>query len=255
VEYWLGIDAGSTTLKGVALDAAGTVLRQCSLPASADYRGGLAQLRAELTTGEAPVALAATGYGQALLDDAQLSLSEIGCHARGIHQLCPPAEVLIDIGGQDVKAVRITPGGKAADFAMNDKCAAGTGRFLDVMARALGVGLPELSALAGRAPRPAPISSMCAVFAETEVITLLAQGRSREEVAAGLLESIGERIAALARRMGPAQHYALSGGGALQPGLVRTIAARLRTEPYIPPWPQLVGALGAALAVRARSLA
>jgi predicted CoA-substrate-specific enzyme activase len=247
---FLGVDAGSTTVKAVVLSAAGAQLRSHLAPVSGDYARDIALCLGAVDGAEGFRASVATGYAQDLVPGSTRTRSEIACHARGAHHAAPEAELVIDIGGQDCKAIRLGPGGKPQGFQMNDKCAAGTGRFLDVMARALGVDVGELAALAAQARDCARISSMCTVFAESEVIGLLARGQPKAEVARGLLEAVAERVCGMAARLGPAERIVLTGGVALNAGVAEAISRRLGKPVQVPPAPQLASALGAALAAR-----
>lgn len=192
-------------------------------------------------------AVVATGYGRRMVSFAQRAVTEITCHGQGAHYLFPQARTVIDVGGQDSKVIRLSPGGEVVDFVMNDKCAAGTGRFLEVMARALETDIAGLHRLAGRARQAASISSTCTVFAESEVVSLIAQGRSRSEIALGLLQSVAARIAGLAGRVGVEPPVAMTGGVAKSNGIARILGDILGTPILVPPEPQIVGALGAAL--------
>lgn len=247
---YLGVDAGSTTVKAVVVDGTGAVLRTRLAPASGDYARDIAGVLRGAKRALNIRACIATGYAQDLVPGAVRTLSEISCHARGAHHIAPETQLVLDIGGQDCKAIRLGPGGKPQSFQMNDKCAAGTGRFLDVMARALGVSIGELADLAAQADHGARISSMCTVFAESEVISLLSRGQPKADVARGLLEAIAERVSAMALRLGPAQQVLLTGGVAQNAGVVAALSRRLRVSVQVPQQPQLTGALGAALCAR-----
>jgi predicted CoA-substrate-specific enzyme activase len=177
-------------------------------------------------------------------------VTEISCYARGIHHLYPQVQTVIDIGGQDSKVVAVGPGGRPLDFAMNDKCAAGTGRFLEVIARALELDLEDIGPRALRARRAADISSTCTVFAESEVVTLVAEGVPREEIVAGICRSIAKRVGGMARRVGVEPPVAFAGGVAKNVGVVRALEEVLGEALIVPEEPQIVGALGAALVAR-----
>jgi len=194
--------------------------------------------------------IVATGYGRVAVDFADRQVTEISCYARGIHHLFPAVQTVIDIGGQDSKVVAVGPGGRPSDFCMNDKCAAGTGRFLEVMARALQLELEELGPCALRAPRAADISSTCTVFAESEVITLVAEGVDRAEIVAGICRAIARRVGAMARQVGVRPPVAIAGGVAKNVGVVRALEEVLGERLIVPQEPQIVGALGAALVAR-----
>ncbi len=188
----------------------------------------------------------ATGYGRVAFEQADKTITEIKCHARGIAELYPEARTIIDIGGQDSKVISIGERGKVLDFAMNDKCAAGTGRFLQIMANALGLDVGEL----GDAEVPSQmqmISSMCTVFAESEIIGLLARGNPKGGIIAGLHQSVGKRVAAMARRMGIKEQVLFTGGVAINPGVKRALEEEIGADITVPEVCQYTGALGAAV--------
>jgi predicted CoA-substrate-specific enzyme activase len=187
-----------------------------------------------------------TGYGRKLIHFATKTITEITCQAWGIRQRLPETRTIIDIGGQDSKYLRLNGDGGVADFVMNDRCAAGTGRFLELLATRLSVKLDHLGEMAGRSSNPAIISSMCVVFAETEIIGLLASGITPEDIAAGVLASIATRVAAMSGRnlSGP---IVLTGGVALVPGMDDALSSILGQPVAVAPQPQLTCALGAAI--------
>jgi predicted CoA-substrate-specific enzyme activase len=246
----LGIDIGSTTSKAVLLDGGGRLLSWGLLPTGHDGRAAAAALRKQLLNGrpagERPGAVA-TGYGRALVDWADKTVTEITCHARGVRHLHPEARTILDIGGQDSKAIRLDARGLVEDFAMNDRCAAGTGSFLDVIAGKFGRTLEDLSSLHARAPAPIEISSTCVVFAETEVVSLLSQGRSLDDVLAGVQRAVARRAAALVKQVRPVEPLYFSGGVALNESVRREIEAVLGTPLVRAGHPQLTAAFGAAL--------
>jgi predicted CoA-substrate-specific enzyme activase len=188
----------------------------------------------------------ATGYGRHSIPFAGKAISEITAQAEGVRFLYPEVRGIIDIGGQDSKVILVEDG-RVADFQMNDKCAAGTGRFLEHTARALEVSVADMGWLALASHKPASISSMCTVFAESEVISLRAQGVSKEDIAAGLVESISKRVAAMARPMGLKEHVALVGGVAKNQAIRTALERELGCGLYVPSEPQITAALGAAL--------
>jgi predicted CoA-substrate-specific enzyme activase len=245
----IGVDAGSTTCKAVAIDAGGRILARRVEPASprVDEQATrlVRELRAEVG-GEPPVG--ATGYGRKRVA-AGRALTEITCHARGAFALAGRAGLLVDVGGQDTKVIRVGPGGDVLDFAMNDKCAAGTGRFLEVILARLHVPLAEVAAFAARAARAVTVSSTCTVFAESEVISLVAAGEPVEGIVKGLHAALASRVAALAR--GAGGEVFMSGGVALNAAMVAALGEALGRAVTVLPEPQLAGALGAALSVRA----
>jgi len=192
-------------------------------------------------------AVIATGYGRMSVSFADSQVTEISCHGRGAAWLSPAVRTVIDIGGQDSKAIRVDGQGNVVDFLMNDKCAAGTGRFLEVMALRLEVALEDMGREDQQAARAAQISSMCTVFAESEVVSLIAQGVPRPEIVRGLHRSIAERTGGLAGRLGLAPEVMMTGGVAKNQGVVRALSEKLGVKITLPPEPQIVGALGAAI--------
>jgi predicted CoA-substrate-specific enzyme activase len=242
---WVGLDIGSLTVKIVVLDKGGALVFTKVVPSG---RSGIQAAKALLD--EVPTSrrfVVVTGYGRVCMEGADLEVSEITCHARGAAHLYGDVGTVIDIGGQDSKVIRLGKAGTASDFVMNDRCAAGTGRFLEVMARSLEVPLTRLGDLSQRAGRAAAISSMCTVFAESEVVSLVAEGVAVAEIVAGLHAAVAERICGMVLRVGLAPPVAMTGGVAHNRGVVRALERRLGCEVLVPPEPHLVGALGAAL--------
>ena len=247
-----GIDSGSTTTKAIVLDRQERIVGFAILPTGADSRDAsriaLARALEEIGVGRKELAfVVATGYGREIASDANGTVTEITCHARGVHTLMKAVRTIIDIGGQDSKAIRINGRGRVQDFAMNDKCAAGTGRFLEVMGRSLGVPLHAMGERADMATRDVRVSSMCTVFAESEVVSLVAKGEKVEDILNGIHQAIADRVASLALRVGLEPPVAVTGGVAKNGGVVRALAARLGTQVTVPDDPQLTGALGAAM--------
>ena len=190
--------------------------------------------------------IVATGYGRINVPFADKQVTEITCHAKGLHSLLPTATTIVDIGGQDSKGIKLR-NGKVASFVMNDKCAAGTGRFLEVIADALGVPLEKLGELSLSARAPATISNTCTVFAEQEVVSQLASGEPVENLIAGIHEAIATRIYAMVSKLKIEPDVAITGGGAKNIGLVRALELRFGYPVLVPPEPLLTGAIGAAL--------
>jgi len=190
--------------------------------------------------------IVATGYGRNAVRIADTTITEITCHAVGVHNLVPDAMTVIDIGGQDSKLLRLDGNGRVRDFVMNDRCAAGTGRFLEVVAERLDVKLEALGKLAANSTNPAAISSMCVVFAETEITGLLASGTSREDIVAGVQASIAARIISMAGRNAEAP-IIFTGGVAMVSGMAEAMQNSLGQTVSICPDPQMTGALGAAI--------
>jgi len=250
-----GIDVGSLSTDVVLLDAAGAVAGQAILPtgASAIKASREALGQALLLAKGKPSDIAftvSTGYGRKAVPSFDLQVTEITCHARGARNLFPRAVTVLDIGGQDSKVIRLLPDGRVSDFAMNDKCAAGTGRFLEVMARTLEMDLERMGRRSLASRKSLSINSTCTVFAESEVISLIASGASPEDIARGVHLAIADRVAALADRVGCAAPAVMTGGVAKNPGARRALEERFGIRFLVPKEPQLTGALGAALIAR-----
>ncbi len=247
-----GIDAGSRATKVVLLDTQQARILGCAIADQGVEQQRLAQGLFERACNEAKVApqtvkaIVATGYGRNAIKFAATTITEITCHARGVHHLVPAARTIIEIGGQDSKCITLENGGRVRDFSMNDRCAAGSGRFLEVVSSRLGVDLSVLSELGRHSQNPAAISSMCVVFAESEIIGLLAQGVSSSDIAAGVQNAIALRVAALAGRP-VIPPVCFTGGVALQSGMVRALETALSCPIQVSPLPQYTGALGAAI--------
>ena len=245
----LGVDVGSTTCKVVAVDAGGRILAWRVEPTDPHIEPQVTRLLEALRqeAGSGPVG--ATGYGRKRVP-AGRALTEITCHARGAFARAGRGGLLVDMGGQDTKVIRIGAAGEVVDFAMNDKCAAGTGRFLEVILARLHVPLAEVAACAAGAARAVRVSSTCTVFAESEVISLVAAGEPLEGIVRGLHRALASRVAALVRGPGAAAaEVFLSGGVALNAAMVAALGEELGRPIQVLPEPQLVGALGAALSV------
>lgn len=247
-----GVDVGSVAAKAVVLEV-GTlrILGRAVLPTGWTPReAGAAALDAACAeaglTADGLATVVGTGYGRIALPFAQRAVTEITCHARAAAHLSPEARTVCDIGGQDSKIICLDDAGLVQDFAMNDKCAAGTGRFLQVLAGLLDKTLDELSEAAGRG-RPASISSMCAVFAESEIVGLLARDVPPEDVAAGVFRAIARRIRQLAGRLPLRGTCVFTGGLAQSPAFGALLEAELQLPVIVPDAPQCMGALGAAL--------
>jgi predicted CoA-substrate-specific enzyme activase len=249
-----GIDIGSITAETVLLEGE-KILAAVILPTGANSRTAAERsLNAALDQAglsrEVLSKIVTTGYGRASFPQAAKMITEITCHARGAFFVHPGTRTVIDIGGQDSKVIRLDGKGRNVDFQMNDKCAAGTGRFLEVMAHALEVRLEDLGRLSRRAPRTIKISSTCTVFAESEVVSLIADNQPKEVIIRGLHDSIADRILGLVRRVGFEETVTLTGGVAKNDGVVQALENRLKLKLFIPPEPQIIGALGAALFAR-----
>ena len=247
-----GLDVGSAAAKSVVYDAAQRVVLGVGVlptgwnPREAGEGALCAALDASGAVRDDLCLVVGTGYGRISLPSIDRKVTEITCHARGAAHLFPGASTVLDVGGQDSKLIAIEQGGAVRDFVMNDKCAAGTGRFLQVMTGVLGMTLDELgdAALRGEGVR---LNSMCAVFAETEVIGLLAQGVPPEDIAAGVVRSVASRLKALTGRIPLAAPCVFTGGLATNPAFARLFSEVLDVVMVVPDLPQAAGALGAAL--------
>ncbi len=252
--FFLGIDIGSTASKCVVVDVDGQIVGKGLYGSGAGTNGPRTAIDAALA--EAGVSMdgvsysCATGYGRNLLDWADMTLSELSCHAKGAGALFPTAKTVIDIGGQDAKVLRIGEGGRLENFAMNDKCAAGTGRFLDVMAGVFQCQVSDLQDYDAKSTKVASISSTCTVFAESEVISKLAAGEQIADIVAGIHESVAERTAGLAKRVGVVADVAMTGGVALNAGLRGRLSRKIGHPILVSRLAQFNGALGAALTAR-----
>ncbi len=255
--FYAGIDVGSRSTEAVILSkdqnvhSCGVVDTGVSGARAAEASLNIALERGQIQR-ESLAGIVATGYGRKQVSQASAWVTEITCHARGAFHLFPETRTVIDIGGQDSKVIRIDETGHVVDFAMNDRCAAGTGRFLEVMARALEMGLSELGAVSHDSSRAAVISNLCTVFAESEVISLLAEGRAVAEIVCGLQASVAERTVALLKRISFATPLTMTGGVAENRGVVQALETKLKVSLQIPEMPRIVGALGAALAAQNR---
>jgi len=248
----VGIDVGSITTKAVLLNGSAwrSVIRPTGCSPREAGREALEKLldRAGLARKDVGFIIG-TGYGRVSLPFIDKAVTEITCHARGAHHLLEGVHTVIDIGGQDSKVIVTDGKGNVVNFAMNDKCAAGTGRFLQVMAAALGADVSELAELS-RGAEPVQISSMCMVFAESEVISLLAQGVEKERIIAGIHRSVAGRIAAMAERLGTGGVILFTGGVARNEGVREFLSREMGKEVFTLPESQLAGALGAAVLAR-----
>lgn len=252
MKYVLGIDFGSTTGKAVILNESGDILASAisSKGAVSDegVKAALAEVFDKTGLSEADIArTVSTGYGRRMLDIADRSMTEITCHARGAVHMYPDAHMVIDIGGQDSKVIAVDGTGLVTQFAMNDRCAGGTGKFLETLARAVNVELDEMGPIALQAKDGLQVTSMCATFAETEVIALLAEGKSKTEVLGGVHAALAKRTYGLVSRVGVREPVIMTGGVARNAASVHHIEQAIGAKIHIPENPQTAGALGAAL--------
>jgi predicted CoA-substrate-specific enzyme activase len=249
--YAAGVDVGAASSEVLIWDGEGIVTYSI-VPTGFNSRRAAYQAmdRALEGTGIARDdigAIVATGYGRIAIDYADRQVTEISCYAKGINHLYPEVRTIIDIGGQDSKAISVDKDGRVVDFLMNDKCAAGTGRFLEVMAKALELGVEDLGQISLKAREPHQVSSTCTVFAESEVVTLVAEGVNREDIVAGLHSAIAKRTMSMVNRLGLVLPVAMAGGVAKNKGVVKAIEEEIGAALIVPSEPQIVGALGAAV--------
>lgn len=254
MKYFGGCDAGSTYTKCVIIDENGkiaaAVTKRSRINPVLSAKDALDEAVSQvdgLNSAEELTYLIGTGYGRNKVPFADENISEISCHAMGVHVTDPSVKAIIDIGGQDVKGIAIDTDGTVLNFAMNDKCAAGTGRFFESMARAFEMSLDEFSNLSLTAKNVIPITAQCAVFAESEVISLVGEGKPMEEIAAGIQLSVAKRCFVMAKKAGASDSVTLTGGCAKNEGLKKAIEKVLKINVVdLPTDPQLMGALGAA---------
>lgn len=248
-----GVDIGSATTKTIILDEQGNILAGNILNTGSSSRRATERsvnmALSELNLKKEDLdCIVATGYGRIDAPFAHRQITEIACHAKGAHFEFPETRMVIDIGGQDSKVMRLDKDGEVRDFIMNDKCAAGTGKFLEVISKVLEVEIEELGELSLRALKPVKISSMCTVFAESEVISLIAEGcLLREEIASGIHYAIIERVLSSAQKLGVVDPIIISGGVANNKGVLHALRNKLGLSINTPSQPQITGALGAAL--------
>lgn len=249
--YTLGIDIGSTATKGVIMEDGKEIVATANIGAGTGTSGVQRVLDQLFSEGghsfEDIDYTVATGYGRTRFEPADKQVSELTCHAKGAAWRVPGVQTIIDIGGQDGKAIKMDGLGGMVNFVMNEKCAAGTGRFLDGMARILETSVDKLNDLDLKSTEHLRITSTCTVFAESEVISLLSNGKTKEDIARAVHESVAKRACSLARRVGVQDPVVMTGGVAQNQGVVRAIERELQTKVQVPPEPQLNGALGAAL--------
>ena len=263
MKYFGGCDVGSTYTKCVILDENGKMVANTTIRSKINSEVS-ATMAMEETVAQVPelqsakdlTYLIGTGYGRNKVPFADENISEISCHAMGVHVTNPAVKAIIDIGGQDVKGISIDTDGTVTDFVMNDKCAAGTGRFYEAMANAFEMTLPEFSQLSLTAKNVIPITAQCTVFAESEVITLVGEGKPMDEIAAGIQMAVAKRCFVMSKKAGATDSITLTGGCAKNAGLKKAIEHVLKLKVIdLDIDPQLMGALGAAEYARQKGLA
>ena len=262
MKYFGGCDVGSTYTKAVILDETGKMVANTTLRSkiNSEVSAKLAmdEILHQVGLGSSQELgyLIGTGYGRNKVPFADENVSEISCHAMGVHVTNPSVKAIIDIGGQDVKGISIDTDGTVKNFAMNDKCAAGTGRFYEAMARSFEMSLPEFSKLSLTAKNVIPITAQCTVFAESEVISLVGEGKAMDEIAAGIQMAVAKRCFVMAKKAGAVDSITLTGGCAKNDGLKAAIEKVLKLKVVdLDIDPQLMGALGAAEYARQKGMA
>ena len=255
--YTLGIDIGSTTSKCVILKDGKEIIAKALVQAGTGTAGPKQAYdqvlgNAGLKKSDITMTLA-TGYGRNTYPEADGQMSELSCHGKGVYFKNPACRTIIDIGGQDAKVISLSDSGNISNFVMNDKCAAGTGRFLDVMANVLQLKITDLEVYAARAKNPCNISSTCTVFAESEVISHLSQNVNLDDLVAGICESVAKRTATLAKRCTIKKDVCMSGGVAQNSGVLNALSKELGCQVQMVEDAQYMGALGAAIAAFEKS--
>lgn len=247
----MGVDIGSTTSKAAILEDGQRIIAKSIVPVGTGTRGPGEVLHSVLSLAglqQQDIArTVATGYGRLHFNTADRQVSEVSCHGKGVHFLVPGARTVVDIGGQDAKAILLDENGMLSNFMMNDKCAAGTGRFLEVMARVLDIRIQDMGDLAAQADEAVSISSTCAVFAESEVISRLSANERPENILAGIHRSVAKKVVSQVLRIGVIPNVAMSGGVAKNRGVVEALSEELHMPIQVPEDCQLAGAIGAAL--------
>ena len=249
-EYFAGIDIGSTMTKAVILDR--EIIASVIGPTGPEHRRLAGQvmeeaLRRARVPFESITYIVSTGYGRINVPFSDKQVTEISCHARGVASLFPEARTIVDIGGQDSKAITIDATGRPTNFIMNDKCAAGSGRFIEVIADSLGLNLAEVGEISLQSRNPAQISNICTIWAQQEVAASLARGVPVPDLMAGIHRSLADRVARMVKRLKVEREVILTGGGGKNRGLVAALSEQLGCELLVPPEPLITGALGAAL--------
>lgn len=249
--YFMGIDIGSTTTKGVVICDGEAVVSRL-IPSGTNYRVAAETLAKGLfkevgiTRGEVS-GIVATGQGAANAVFSDRRITDIRCCARGIHRHFPTVRTVIDVQGQSSQVLRISQSGQVTDFVVSEKCASGCGRFLDIIANVLQVPLDEFGPLSQKSRDPVAFTTACAVFGESEAVSRVAEGVAKEDLLAGVLKALSEKLASLVGRVGLEEDCAIAGGGGLNAGLVEWLQKRLGVSLLVPPQPQFVTALGAAI--------
>jgi predicted CoA-substrate-specific enzyme activase len=251
MQYALGIDLGSSFAKA-AVFGEGTLLSYAVMPSGGNFAATARKVamsaaeKAAVSDKDLSITIA-TGWGAAAIDFADRTVADISCHATGIYHLFPSARTVIDIGSQFSRAIKLDNNGRVSNFVQNEKCAGGSGKFLQVIARILHMSLDDIGALSLESANPVEFTTGCAVFAESEAVSRIAEGASPADILAGVHKAMSAKIANLSVRLGLMQDVAVTGGGAMDIGLVQTLEAELGVKALVPQEPQISAALGAAV--------
>jgi (R)-2-hydroxyacyl-CoA dehydratese activating ATPase len=252
MRYSAGIDVGSTQTKAVLMDTSRAIIARTLIPTGANVRvagqRALDAILAEAGVSRGDLAYCVgTGYGRYKIEAGDAQVTEISCHARGAQMIFPLTRTVIDMGGQDTKAIRTGPDGNVLDFCMNDKCAAGTGRFLAAAAECLGLSLDEIGEISLKGTKPIKLTSVCTVFVESDIMSYMAQKKKVEDILAGVHQAIAARTIGLVRRVGIEEEITFTGGVARNIGMIRALEDKLGKRVNVGPDSHFMGALGAAL--------
>ena len=258
--FGAGVDVGSTQTKAVIVDATRAIVARALISTGANVTRA-AERAFDEVCGQGAIPrdavgyVVGTGYGRYKVMFGDTQITEITCHAKGAHSLFPATRTVLDMGGQDTKAIKIAPDGSVLDFSMNDKCAAGTGRFLSAAADVTGVGLDEIGPISLEAKNPVRLTSVCTVFVESDIMSYLAQKKRVEDILGGVHKAIATRTMALVRRVGVEDEVTFTGGVSRNVGMVRTLEDVLGRSINVSPEGHFIGALGAALFALERAIA
>lgn len=249
--WFMGIDIGSATSKGV-ITKGGQLVAYFLLPSRANYRVAALKLREALLVraGLTPEDIASTvitGHGAGSTPFGSQEVADLRCCARGISTIFPSVRTVIDVKEQSSQVIRVSEGGQVTDFAVSERCAAGSGRFLNIIANVLRIDVKDIGPLSLRSNHPVTFTTGCAVFGESEAVSRVAEGISKEDILAGVHEALADKISALINRVGLERQCAISGGGGLDVGLIKRVEEKLGVRLLVPPQPQIITALGAAI--------
>ena len=255
-----GVDVGSTQTKAVIIDGARRIVARTLIATGANVtKAGESAFVKACEDAKLPRTaigyVVGTGYGRYKVTFGDAQITEITCHARGAQSLFPATRTVLDMGGQDTKAIKVGPDGSVVDFSMNDKCAAGTGRFLSAAADVTGVGLDEIGALSLQAKTPVRLTSVCTVFVESDIMSYLAQKKTIEDILGGVHKAIATRTMSLVRRVGVEEEVTFTGGVSRNIGMVKALEEVLKTPINVSYEGHFMGAIGAALFALERALA